>query len=788
MIQTDLFIPSLFFGRKMTSSSPRETIQISLGPSANAITAHLLNLQGLASTSSSSCSDNVICDPNTTHFVQGSNHRGSGTLVPRVLIVDEANHQVPATLMTKQGVKSQGSMYQNHSHTSDPPLSGFYANSFWDGNLQVLGDDELSSTTRAAWNSGLHNVVDASRSTSSFRQTASAMAYSPYSRYYTTEVNDQPIHQYRTDPDNSRHVVWDDGEEDEEDPSERDWRQEQSERHWKKETAVGLGQQLDRHTAEKFQKVCEGIPPEESLLSSSAIQQFDFNHWTDIWMPPRSEKSKVVLPFSSQSQLVPHWNVSYHNDGNNSSSTTPFLQEWKEDTLLESVRHMLEACDYGIQGVSISTQGHGIYASLATSLLEELKQECKSAGRLVYHLRNENNNVVTNISEGMPETTTSPLSWQEAKVDQIRKHVSSGLVLHDFTENAHAVLPLRLPGGNQDGINDSSSRLSFFRSTAQIAMALEASTLPFRFNGNISTTAGFLPVYQIGLQNAPFLAQGSSDTSWGSTATRLTFSEYLQVLQPSSSHSMLELDAVSHSRGVNGSISNEKLFEIIQEGTSVERDRRTKQSRGHSCRTRPREVSPGSWLRGGPPDSNGTKCLLSSLSYCTSKKNLDRSLHHHFALSTSVRPMLSSSGGSEAITMSNYLTCLVQGMGIQYRPERSMATVLNQSLGQMTFGIEGGGSNYGAGIYWKYIVPQVDTPILAVLGNSTRAYASLNEISTDMKVAMKSPRFRGYYNRDVSNGVLPELEDCEEALEACWNKRDVYHPPSGSGLVSEEDY
>jgi hypothetical protein len=464
--------------------------------------------------------------------------------------------------------------------------------------------------------------------------------------------------------------------------------------------------------------------------------------------------------------------VSYQNDGSNSSSTTPFLQEWKEDTLFENVRHMLEECDYGIQGVSISTEGHGMYASLATSLLDELKQECKSAGRLVYHLRNEKKNVDADEAP----SNASPSSWQEAKVDQIRKHISSGLALHDFTEKAHAVLPLRLSGD---------SHSSFFRDTAQIAMALEASTLPFRLNGkNSNTTAG------IGLQNAPFMADGMSDTAWGSTATRLTFSEYLQVLQPSSAYSMLELDVISQIKDANGSISNEKLFESIQAGTSVERDQRTRQSRGHSYRTRPQEASPGSWMRDVRVDSTGTKGLLSSLSYCTSlKSSADRSVHHHFALSTSVRPILSSpSLGSEGSTMSDYMTCLVQGMGIQYRPERSMATVLNQSLGQMTFGSEGGGANYGAGIYWKYIIPQVDTPVVAVLGNTTRAFASLNEIATDMKVAMKSPRFKGFYNRDVSNGVLPELEDCDEALEACWNKRDVYQPPSGSGLGSDEDY
>ena len=250
---------------------------------------------------------------------------------------------------------------------------------------------------------------------------------------------------------------------------------------------------------------------------------------------------------------------------------------------------------------------------------------------------------------------------------------------------------------------------------------------------------------------------------------------------------MLELDFVSQSLDAKKSISNEGLFESLQQGTSVERDRRTRESRGDSYRTRPRDVSPGSWMQ----DSSGSNGLLSSLSYSTSSKNyaksFDRSSHHHFALSTSIRPMVvSSSSGSNGSDISNYLTCLIEGMGIRYRPERSIATVLNQSLGQLTFGHEG--RNYGAGIYWKHILPREDTPVVAVLGNSTRAYTPLNEIATDMKVAMKAPRYRGFYNRDVINGVLPELEDCEEALEACWNKRDVYEPPLGSGLGPDEDY
>jgi hypothetical protein len=168
--------------------------------------------------------------------------------------------------------------------------------------------------------------------------------------------------------------------------------------------------------------------------------------------------------------------------------------------------------------------------------------------------------------------------------------------------------------------------------------------------------------------------------------------------------------------------------------------------------------------------------------------DLNRSVHHHFALSTAVRPQLvTPTRDNDGIPMSDYLTCLVQGMGIRYRPERSMATILDQTLGRLTFAQDGGGSLYGAGIYWKHLLPSVDTPVVAVLGNTTRAFGLLNRIATDVKSTIRSSKFHGYVTRDVMNGVLPELDDCEEALEGCWDKRDLYHPPEGNGFEEDDN-
>ena len=120
--------------------------------------------------------------------------------------------------------------------------------------------------------------------------------------------------------------------------------------------------------------------------------------------------------------------------------------------------------------------------------------------------------------------------------------------------------------------------------------------------------------------------------------------------------------------------------------------------------------------------------------------NLNRSVHHHFAMSTAVRVQLVAPNAShnEGITMPDYLTSLVQGMGIRYRPERSMATVLDQTLGKLTFAESGDGRNYGAGVYWKHLLSSVEAPGVAVLGNTTRAFGSLDRIATDMKSTIRS--------------------------------------------------
>ena len=197
-----------------TPSSPRDTIQISLGPTANAITAHSLNLQGLACTAGDSEEDNSpVCDPLTTHTLE-RNH-----WVPRVLLVDEPTRFFVSSQVSQQQlqVEAQPNTLPSILGTSSP-----FAIQPLDPALSLQHEEPQ------AWNQ--------------FLNSASVLAYSSHSRYYQ-----EPAAQgYRASASNPRHVVWDDDEEEEEeeDPQERKWRMQREAANWKTSTEAPLQEQL----------------------------------------------------------------------------------------------------------------------------------------------------------------------------------------------------------------------------------------------------------------------------------------------------------------------------------------------------------------------------------------------------------------------------------------------------------------------------------------------------------------------------------------------------------------
>jgi hypothetical protein len=230
----------------------------------------------------------------------------------------------------------------------------------------------------------------------------------------------------------------------------------------------------------------------------------------------------------------------------------------------------------------------------------------------------------------------------------------------------------------------------------------------------------------------------------------------LTSVKPSNTHLMLELDTLLPTTAFS--------YDMLQQGTSLERDMRMTQLQEPTTK-RPKEELPGLWMldvaHGG---------VLSS---CSPQPS-NRALHNHFCLSTALRPASRSEP-----TVAQYTQCLMEGSGVRYRPEHSLATVLPQSLWQLTQG------GYAAGSYWKSLYNLTpSTPTLSVLSNSTRSFAHLQSTCADMKTVF-APRSKGFYNRDVMAGVLPELEDVENALSVVYNLRDSYRPPDGSDLARD---
>lgn len=190
--------------------------------------------------------------------------------------------------------------------------------------------------------------------------------------------------------------------------------------------------------------------------------------------------------------------------------------------------------------------------------------------------------------------------------------------------------------------------------------------------------------------------------------------------------------------------------------------------------------------------------LLSSISGNTTPFGR-RSDHRHFALSTALRPSDSdyrsfSSGrntvNADGDCVSSFLRPMMESIGSNHRPEVSSGVVVKDSVVELT----------EVGSYWRSIFSgrrslkdnrtvlspserASITPVLSVLGNSTRSYPRLKSVSTGIIDALQSRCNMGYLSRDVMSGLIPEKDDCEEALEYCRELVDVYEPPMGSGLV-----
>jgi hypothetical protein len=636
--------------------------------------------------------------------------------------------------------------------------------------------------------------------------------------------------------------------------------------------------------------------------------------WHDYWMPPRPRESdyQVPLPFdsmstSSSSSLL--WPTSYNRGYNPISSSGGegggggggggngndgcITNSWREHVLSEKLRRVLEAsdivkgCNVFVDGGGASPSfaggpsssnaivaGGGFHAGLAASLLEELSEECRSAGRWAVMVDPPLYPSSTTFGDGSNESTGC-----DHQANRFRQRVNAGLALHGLSTNADAFLPVSIDGAHRALYHDndgdhgrqSSPNRVLFEGSAAISLALEASTLFYRLCRTQQNTSSVGRMgsgggsggatrrrSRIGIQSGYYQGYGGSSNRYEecdnepyATSPSMTYHEFLACLRPSSDRrrSVLELDALLHpisypfaAGGGGGSVSSllsgtsgnalppsllasltssgiigntnamGELHRRMMRGTNVElmmleqRGRQYRSSRGRSS-TMP--TKPGEWL-----DDISTKTLeggglLSSLSGNSTPFGR-RSDHRHFALSTSLRPADSDSrsfssgintipGGGSDCVVSSFLRPIMESMGSNYRPEVSSGLVVKDSVVELTevdsywrsiFSDRRSSHGDSSMATTSRITPRERaslTPQLSVLGNSTRSYPRLKSISDGIIDSLQSRCNMGYLSRDVMSGLIPEKDDCEEALEYCRELVDVYEPPMGSGLVLGED-
>lgn len=799
-----------------------EILQLSFGPAANSITSHLCNLQGLASTAGTPSEDDpIICDPYITHSVQNE------VYVPRVLFVDAKNHFSP---------------WPNHNEQQNMNMNNNTNNLCWKENVEVysrqkqsnnINDDDtknpfsftndIATFTCNQLDPIQKNAFDKFQSIISSNNGASSVFNNVHSRYHASKykhVSSQFIYSktIHSDDDNDRCIKWDDNEEEEENDEDYDedyqqrklikeqqqWNQYEHEvqnelnhawdTFYKGTAYSSSGTDLARET-----NTCKQQQEEQKQQLQNPLHYLSWLHY---FMPPHPFHSfyAAPLPFdqiinnnhdSSNNNIHQQQPIMHsHYCGRYPSSSSQNIMDGITDTwyneLSDKIRKWLEECD-AIKGIQLTIDNDkSLFGGIASNVLEELNDECKSVGKfsvLVYDGDNfdplQNNASIDNNGNHDNDANNNAYWRSERKVvNTFRSHLNNGLNLHGIEENSDLVLPLSLKqcwkslkggssGNNYDG--------TLFEASAVGALALEAVTLSYRLlkcsgsRGNKSSKVGIMAGYYQGSGHS------SSDDDVFPTVESLSFHEFISSLRPSNAHTMLELSTcMKNSNSID-------LDNRLIQGTSIERrrleeERERNRNSMYYRRSRGRDVSPGLWLEDS--DNGG---ILNPLIPMEGKES-NRSQHRHFTMSSSFRPSNHSSPSTSNNSLSTYTTILMEGMGIQYRPQSSVSTIVNQSLSDLT-----SSHSYAAGTYWSSIFKCCGSdikniPVLTVLGNSTRVHSHLNSSAKNMSQAL-SRKYQGYLSRDCMGGMVPEREDCTDALEKCLSLRDTYEPP----MMFDED-
>ena len=879
-----------------------ETIQLSFGPSANAVTSHLCNLYGLACTSASASESgnandgndandaNIpLCDPYVTHAVQNE------TYVPRVLFVDGRNcfQRWPDANASNASNADTNAESEHGTRSGGGAENGTNA---WHGSVEIHNTNTSTNTSKYGNSSSTHNNsnepmngnnmkvnVFAATSNDSSQQwntldrtqqdafaqfqnvaihgiSSSSLSSSRYSASRYNSISSQFVYPERLSSSDGRTMNWDDEEEEEEndgygyggyaqeddDENQKQRRmqaeqqrreREEDEREIKLHSAwdlflegtsaitattsgdvdvdvdvntvsTGGGENQQNGTDHDNTNESKTNPrPNPNATAISAAKQrkraLDSLQWMNYFMPPHPiEKFYAApLPFDRE----PNFNItqkeqeqqsmlySYQLGSNPSTSTfctantiqQPMTSSWRENVLSDKLRRWMEECD-SVRGFQVFVDGdQDFFTGLGVSVLQELEDECRSAGRFSIVVKDGDSFVSgsgsgSGVNKDGNEAGKKALYWRSENeaVKSFRTGLNGGLGMNGITEHSDLILPISL-SSCWKALHKLEEGRNAWDASAAAAMALETATLPYRL-GNKARS-------KIGIGSGYYQGSSQADEDAFPTADTLSYHEFLSSMKPSNRHIVTELSGLVHP------ISPGKVHQALLQGTSMERkqmeEERNRNRNNYYRRSRMVDVDPGLWMEDYGP-SGGIVSSLSPIGNNSSSSS--RSMHNHFAFVSSLRSLPSRVGD----VLSTYTTCLMEGMAVRYRPQCCVATVVDYSFQTLT-----GPRSHSAGSYWKNVleggctnhtetttgntISYNHTQTLAVLGNSTRIHSHLQSTATGMKSAL-SRKYAGYLTRDGLSGLAPEAEDCEEAMEGCLTLRDVYEP-SFMGFDSDEE-
>ena len=820
-----------------------ETIQLSFGPAANAVTSHLCNLQGLAATSSCSAAGGAyedqsnipLCDPYVTHATQNDIY------VPRVLFVDGRNHFDPWPTTEAKDVIANDEQHQHEVSNWNGQVEIHHRGVGAENSSNNNSNNPFINASATAYN--MNNQLSAGQRTamSQFQTIASkssANNNNTHSRYHASkyqQVSSQFVYSTNNDLQadaTGRCMQWDDDDEEEEEEEEEDeyykerkrqrelqqWNQyeletqQQLNQTWDTffhgEISSNDNQQQDRHhhhqqgrhqqqQEQQLQPLSEETPTHQPTTHANPLQHLQWLHY---FMAPHPKTTMYTAPLSFDYNVINHnSNVTTTSNQTNSiyshycgrypssmSSSNSVMDctvtnIWRE-TLSDKIRKWLEECD-ALKGVQmIVDNDKALFAGLGTSVLEELHDECKGAGKLSIlvhdgnefdHSNDTSNSYVNKTADGNADGYDKEQHsnyWRSERkvVNTFRSHINNGLNLCGIGENSDLVLPISLTKC-WDSLPRSSNNAdkTLFEASAVSALALETMTLPYR----LLKGTGIQKQSKVGILNGYYQGSGqsSSDDDIFPTVDRLTFHEFLSSLRPSNSHTMLELSTCMK----NNDLNNKFLQGTSIEKRKMEEERERNRNSMYHKRSRGRDIPPGLWI-----EDEVSGGVLQPLVPTIDAQFASRTMHQHFAMSSSFRPNAESSMTTKQI--SQYTTLLMEGMGIRYRPQSSVGTIVSQSVNDLTQS-----QAFAAGTYWKSIfgggngtgISSIrSTPLLTYAGNSTRVYSHLKATSNNMSLAL-SRKYQGYMTRDSNAGIIPESEDCSSALEYSLSLRDTYEPP-----------